>query len=62
MRDKGRLLEYLSKLDSLPDFTREAAGLDTLFEAEYEHAGKGQRAPSAAQSIRSIESHADKRW
>jgi nucleoside phosphorylase len=41
MRDKGRLLEYLSKLDSLPDFTREAAGLDTLFEAEYEHAGKG---------------------
>jgi hypothetical protein len=41
MRGKGRLLEYLSKLDSLPDFTREAAGWDTLFEAEYEHAGKG---------------------
>jgi nucleoside phosphorylase len=41
MRGKGRLLEYLSKLDSLPDFTREAAGLDTLFEAEYKHAGKG---------------------
>jgi nucleoside phosphorylase len=38
---KGRLLEYLSKLDSLPYFTREAAGSDTLFEAEYEHAGKG---------------------
>ncbi|KAJ4341292.1 hypothetical protein N0V95_007279 [Ascochyta clinopodiicola] len=41
MRGKSRLLEYLSKLDSLPDFSREAAGPDTLFEAEYEHAGGG---------------------
>ncbi|KAJ4380372.1 hypothetical protein N0V86_004683 [Didymella sp. IMI 355093] len=41
MRRQGRLLEYLSKLDNLPDFTREAAGSDTLFEAEYEHAGRG---------------------
>ncbi|KAH8621577.1 hypothetical protein IG631_23792 [Alternaria alternata] len=41
MRGKGKLLEYLTKLDSLPDFTREAAGSDTLFEAEYEHAGRG---------------------
>jgi nucleoside phosphorylase len=41
MRGRGKLLEYLSKLDRLPDFSREAAGSDTLFEAEYEHAGKG---------------------
>ncbi|KAF2819663.1 purine and uridine phosphorylase [Ophiobolus disseminans] len=41
MRVKGRLLEYLSKLDSLPDFSRKAAGLDNLFEAEYKHAGRG---------------------
>ena len=39
MRGRGRLLEYLSKLDSLPDFSREAAGPDTLFKAEYNHAG-----------------------
>ncbi|CAN9183859.1 unnamed protein product [Alternaria alternata] len=39
MRGKGTLLEYLSKLGSLPAFTREAAGSDTLFEAEYDHAG-----------------------
>jgi nucleoside phosphorylase len=41
MRGRGKLLEYLSKLDRLPDFSREAAGSDTLFKAEYEHAGKG---------------------
>jgi nucleoside phosphorylase len=41
LRGEGRLLEYLSKLDSLPYFTREPAVSDTLFEAEYEHAGKG---------------------
>jgi nucleoside phosphorylase len=40
-RGRGRLLEYLSKLDKLPDFNREAGGLDVLFEADYEHAGKG---------------------
>jgi nucleoside phosphorylase len=39
MRGKGKLLEYLSKLASLPDFGREAAGLDILFEAEYSHEG-----------------------
>ena len=39
IRKKGRLLEYLSKLDSLPDFSREVAGSDTLFEAEYDHVG-----------------------
>ncbi|KAF2632955.1 purine and uridine phosphorylase, partial [Macroventuria anomochaeta] len=39
MRGRGRLLEYLSKLDSLPDFSREAAGSDTLFEMEYDHIG-----------------------
>jgi|SRR5690242_4275225 len=41
MRGKCRLLEYLSKLDNLPDFRREAAGLDTLFKAEHEHVGRG---------------------
>jgi nucleoside phosphorylase len=39
MRGKGKLLEYLSKLDSLPDFTREAAGLDALYDATYDHKG-----------------------
>jgi serine/threonine protein kinase/nucleoside phosphorylase len=37
MRGRGRLAEYLSKLDSLPDFTREAAGPDALFYAAYDH-------------------------
>jgi nucleoside phosphorylase len=37
MRGRGRLVEYLSKLDSLPDFTREAAGPDALFNAAYDH-------------------------
>jgi hypothetical protein len=37
MRGRGRLAEYLSKLDSLPDFTREAAGLDARFSAAYDH-------------------------
>jgi nucleoside phosphorylase len=41
IRGRGRLLEYLSKPDNLPNFSREAAGLDVLFEADYEHAGKG---------------------
>jgi nucleoside phosphorylase len=39
MRGKGRLLEYLSKLDRLPDFSRKAAGSDDLFEAEYSNVG-----------------------
>lgn len=39
MRGKRRLGEYLSKLDSLRDFTREAAGPDTLFAATYDHKG-----------------------
>jgi nucleoside phosphorylase len=39
MRRRARLAEYLSKLDRLPDFTREAAGTDNLFEAEYDHKG-----------------------
>jgi nucleoside phosphorylase len=41
MRGKHRLIEYISKLDSLPEFTREAAGPDTLFEASYDHHEKG---------------------
>ena len=32
-------LEYLSKLAALPEFGREAAGSDVLFEAEYSHEG-----------------------
>ncbi|KAF2623342.1 hypothetical protein BU25DRAFT_177537 [Macroventuria anomochaeta] len=39
MRGRGKLLEYLSKLASLPEFGREAAGPDILFEAEYSHEG-----------------------
>jgi nucleoside phosphorylase len=37
MRGRGRLIEYLSKLDSLPDFAREAAGPDVLFNTTYDH-------------------------
>jgi hypothetical protein len=39
MRGRGRLLQYSSKLNSLLDFSREAAGSDTLFEVEYDHVG-----------------------
>jgi nucleoside phosphorylase len=39
IRGKGRLAEYLSNLESLPDFTREAAGVDILFDATYDHIG-----------------------
>jgi nucleoside phosphorylase len=39
MRGKSKMLEYLSKLGNLPDFGREAAGSDVLFEAEYDHEG-----------------------
>ena len=41
IREKGELSQYLSKLDHLPWFTREAASLDTLFEAKYNHIGRG---------------------
>jgi nucleoside phosphorylase len=37
MRGRGRLSEYLSKLASLPEFERKAAGSDTLFKAGYNH-------------------------
>jgi nucleoside phosphorylase len=39
LRGRGMLLEYLSKLNRLPDFSREAAGSDTLFEVKYNHVG-----------------------
>jgi nucleoside phosphorylase len=39
VRGKSRLLEYVSKLDSLPTFAREDAGPDVLFEASYNHEG-----------------------
>jgi nucleoside phosphorylase len=38
-RGKCKLPEYLSRLDHLPAFTREAAGPDTLFTATYDHKG-----------------------
>ena len=41
IRERSKLLQYLSKLDHLPRFMREAAGLDTLFEAKYNHIGRG---------------------
>jgi len=39
IRGRYKLLEYFSKLDSLPEFGREAAGSDALFEANYNHEG-----------------------
>jgi nucleoside phosphorylase len=39
LRGKGRMAEYLSKLNRLPHFTRDAAGTDALFKAEYDHVG-----------------------
>ncbi len=39
IRGRSRLLDYLSKLDTLFDFSREAAGADILFKAEHEHVG-----------------------
>jgi nucleoside phosphorylase len=39
MKRRSKLLEYLSKLVSLPGFEREAAGPDILFKAEYSHEG-----------------------
>ena len=39
IRGKGRLSEYISKLDALPTFARENAGPDVLFERDYKHVG-----------------------
>jgi len=36
-RGRSRLLDYVSKLNGLPMFTREATGPDVLFEADYNH-------------------------
>ncbi|KAF2174971.1 purine and uridine phosphorylase [Zopfia rhizophila CBS 207.26] len=36
---RSRLWEYLSKLNGLPTFTRENAGPDVLFAADYDHEG-----------------------
>jgi nucleoside phosphorylase len=38
-RGRSRLTEFFSKLNSLPGFAREAAGIDVLFETEYNHEG-----------------------
>lgn len=40
MRGRSNLLDHLSKLDHLPDFGRDAASLDALFKAEYNHEGE----------------------
>jgi hypothetical protein len=40
IRGQGKLVEHPFKLDSMPGFTREAAGPEFLFEAEHEHAGR----------------------
>ncbi|KAJ4297968.1 hypothetical protein N0V90_005867 [Kalmusia sp. IMI 367209] len=37
VRRKTKLAEHIAKLRRLPDFTREAAGSDVLFKAEYNH-------------------------
>jgi hypothetical protein len=39
IRGRGRLAEYLLKLNSLLDFTRVAAGLDTLYDVMYNYKG-----------------------
>ena len=39
VREKSRLREYISKLNRLPSFTRDNAGPDILFEADYNHEG-----------------------
>ncbi|KAH8708491.1 hypothetical protein GQ44DRAFT_743162 [Phaeosphaeriaceae sp. PMI808] len=39
IRGRYKLLEYFSKLDSLPEFRREATSSDALFEANYNHEG-----------------------
>ena len=39
--------DYISNLHRLPDFTRESAGPDILFEAEYNHEGGAMRIPDA---------------
>jgi nucleoside phosphorylase len=51
IRGRGRLLEYLSKLDSLPDFTREAAGPDALYDATYDHVGSATCAKCKTEHI-----------
>jgi len=40
IRGRGKLVEYISKLNSLPDFRREAAGLSTFFRAGYDYEGE----------------------
>jgi hypothetical protein len=39
VREKSRLREYIFKLNRLPSFTRDNAGPDILFEADYNHEG-----------------------
>lgn len=38
-RGSSKLQEYISTLNHLPDFTRNAAGPDVLFKADYNHSG-----------------------
>jgi nucleoside phosphorylase len=42
IRQKASLMSYLSKLTSLPDFTRDTTRSDVLFEATYKHEGGAQ--------------------
>ncbi|OAL43444.1 ankyrin [Pyrenochaeta sp. DS3sAY3a] len=39
LRGKNNLMDYLARLGRLPKYTREHAGVDTLFEATYNHNG-----------------------
>lgn len=50
MRRRGRLLGYLSKFNSMPEFSREAAGLDVLFRRITSMQEEEQRVWTAAQS------------
>ncbi|KAJ5151145.1 kinesin light chain [Penicillium canariense] len=40
-RGRGSLTPHLLKLSNLPKFSRDQAGTDVLFEAEYNHVGEG---------------------
>jgi nucleoside phosphorylase len=38
-RGRSRVVEYISKLNRIPEFRRDRAGADVLFEATYDHEG-----------------------
>ncbi len=47
-RARNSLSPHLLKLSQIPQFARDRAGSDVLFEADYDHVGRGTCAPCAA--------------